>query len=484
MTQERDIALIDQLRSQTSEAEVVEFKHNNSDPKLVGKLCSAMANSARIAQQTCAFVLWGIDDENHCVLGTSFDPDSKTVGNEVFKLWLANRLSPSLALDFRRVAHPEGSVVILKIPAATVSPVSFDAIAYLRLGSATPKLSDHPDSFKNLIDNLRAHSWEKDIAKHYVNSDTVLQLLDYPTYFKLTEQRLPDNRNGILTVLEADQLIQSDVGGHWNITNLGAILFANELQKFDPSLARKGVRFIAYEGKNKASTVTHRKDATKGYASGFEGLVTFVNNLLPENEHIGDAFRETHRLYPPRAIRELIANALIHQDMTIGGAGPQIELFQGRLEITNPGAPLMDTDRMIDLPPRSRNEALASLMRRMKICEEQGSGLDKVITDVEIYQLPAPDFQAAENSLQAVLHAPRPFSEMSVEERVRACYQHAVIQHISGERLKNASLCKRFGIESRNAAQASAVIKSTLERGLIRVADVEHPRAGYLPSWA
>jgi predicted HTH transcriptional regulator len=191
-----------------------------------------------------------------------------------------------------------------------------------------------------------------------------------------------------------------------------------------------------------------------------------------------------HRLYPPLAIRELVANALIHQDMTINGAGPQIELFEGRLEITNPGAPLMEIDRMIDLPPRSRNEMLASLMRRMNICEEQGSGLDKVIIDVELFQLPPPNFQAAENSLQAVLHSPRSFAEMSVEERVRACYQHAVIQHLSGERMKNASLCKRFGIDSKNAAQASGVIKATLQRGLIRIADENHPRAGYVPCWA
>ena len=54
--------------------------------------------------------------------------------------------------------------------------------------------------------------------------------------------------------------------------------------------------------------------------------------------------------------------------------GPQVELFSGRLEITNPGKPLVQIDRMIDLLPRSRNEALAALMRRMGLCEEQGSG--------------------------------------------------------------------------------------------------------------
>jgi len=169
--------------------------------------------------------------------------------------------------------------------------------------------------------------------------------------------------------------------------------------------------------------------------------VNYINNLLPQNEHIGAAFR------------------LIHQDMTISGAGPQVELFNDRLEITNPGEPLVQTDRMIDLPPRSRNEALASLMRRMNLCEEQGSGLDKVIINVEIFQLPPPKFQANEQTMQVVLYAPRPFAEMTIDERVRACYQHAVIKYLSGERMKNATLCGRFGIEAKNAAQASQVIK-------------------------
>ena len=328
------------------------------------------------------------------------------------------------------------------------------------------------------------YTWETGIAKSYLEEDDVLVLLDYPSYFTLTKQRLPDNRVGIFEHLGADKLIVKDVGGRWNITNLGAILFANDLNTFDSSLARKAVRFVAYEGENKASTVTHRQDGIKGYAAGFEGLVSYINNLLPKNEYIGEAFRESQPLFPEIAVRELIANALIHQDLTVRGAGPQIESFKNRMEITNPGKPLVQVDRMIDLPPRSRNEALAALMRRMGICEEQGSGLDKVINSVEIFQLPAPNFQADENSMVAVLYGPRRFASMTVDERVRACYQHSVIMYLSGHRMKNSSLCTRFGIEKKNAAQASAVIKRAVQDEKIHAADPDHPRAGYVPWWA
>jgi ATP-dependent DNA helicase RecG len=480
---ERDRALVDELLSQSFEHSLLEFKKNNFDPKLIGKLCSALSNAARVEQKEYAYILWGIDNNSRHIVGTEFNPDTELVGNSVFQLWLTQRLSPSIAFSFKRIDYPAGRVVLLEIPAATIAPIVFDNIAYIRIGSATPMLTDHPALFQKLINNMRPYTWEKDIAKSFLIEEEVLKLLDYPAYFKLHRQSLPENRKGILEKLSADYLITKDVGNHWNITNLGAILFANDLECFEPAIARKAIRFIAYNGNNRAATVTHRLDGRKGYASGFEDLVSSINNLLPKNEHIGKVFRVPRPLYPEIAIRELVANALIHQDMTISGAGPKVELFSDRMEITNPGQSLIKTERMIDYPPRSRNEALAALMRRMNLCEEQGSGLDKVIINIELYQLPPPKFQAEESAMQAILYAPRSFANMTIDERIRACYQHAVIKYLSGERMKNATLCERFGIESSNAAQATKVINATISAKFIRPADPAHPRAGYVPAW-
>ncbi|WP_244512510.1 mechanosensitive ion channel domain-containing protein, partial [Filomicrobium insigne] len=233
-------------------------------------------------------------------------------------------------------------------------------MAYIRIGSATPRLSDHQERLKALWAKLQPYAWETGIAAQFLSSDEVLARLDYASYFDLTNQPLPDNRNGIFDKLAADRLVLPDVGGKWNITNLGAILFAKRLNDFSPSIARKGVRFVSYDGLNRAGTVTHRQDGKRGYASGFKGLIDYIDGLLPHNEHIGKAFREERPLYPSIAIRELIANALIHQDMTITGTSPLIEMFKDRLEITNPGQPLVRPERFLDSPPRSRNEALAS----------------------------------------------------------------------------------------------------------------------------
>lgn len=194
----------------------------------------------------------------------------------------------------------------------------------------------------------------------------------------------------------------------YDITNFGAILFARDLSAFD-RLSRKALRVIVYKGKNRVET-RREKPGVKGYAIGFEGAIGFINNLLPMNEQIGQALREEVRMYPPIAIRELVANALIHQDFSITGAGPTVEIFEDRIEITNPGKPLIDTLRFIDQPPRSRNEDLAAFMRRINVCEERGSGIDKVVSAVEAFQLPPPDFRSSEDNTIAILYADRPLS--------------------------------------------------------------------------
>lgn len=480
----RTLAIIGDVLQLPAETSWVEFKENNEDPNMIGKLISALSNAARFADKDFAYIIWGVRDNSKELIDTKFNPSSQKQNNQPLDLWLAQRLKPSLNFKFEPVEYLGSHLVLLTIPAASTSPIEYEGVAYCRIGSATPKLSDYPERLRALWTKLQPFSWEFGIAAQFLTGDEVLERLDYSAYFELTGQPLPDNRVGIFDKLLSDRLILNDAGGHWNITNLGALLFAKRLGDFSTSLERKGVRFVAYNGISRADAVTHRQDGQKGYAIGFKGLVEYIDSLLPRNEHIGKAFREEKPLYPSIAIRELIANALIHQDMTITGAGPLIEMFSDRMEITNPGQPLMDPKRFLDSPPRSRNEAIASLMRRMRICEEQGTGIDKVIVSVELHQMPPPDFRMESESVRAVLFAPRKFADMTPDERIRACYQHAALKYVTGQRMKNSTLCERFGIESHNSSQASLVIKNALKVGLIRVDDPDHPRAGYVPFWA
>jgi predicted HTH transcriptional regulator len=228
------------------------------------------------------------------------------------------------------------------------------------------------------------------------------------------------------------------------------------------------------------------QEGTKGYATGFEGLIGFVTNLLPSNEVIGQALRKELPMFPELAIRELVANAVIHQDFHVSGTGPMVEIFCNRMEITNPGLPLVKTDRFLDSPPKSRNEALASFMRRIGVCEERGSGVDKVVFQTEFYQLPAPLFETSDEHTRAVLFAHRELREMDKEDRIRACYLHACLKYVQRDFMTNTTLRERFGIEGRNSATASRIIKETLESGLVRPYDESASRKfmRYVPFWA
>jgi predicted HTH transcriptional regulator len=163
-----------------------------------------------------------------------------------------------------------------------------------------------------------------------------------------------------------------------------------------------------------------------------------------------------------------------------------IEVFSDRMEITNPGQPLVKTERFLDTPPRSRNEVLASFMRRVGICEERGSGVDKVVFETEFFQLPAPIFEAIEGNTKAILFSHKSLRSMDRADRVRACYLHACLRFVQRDPMTNTSLRERFGIAEHNASTASRIIKETMEDDLIKAYDPNQGKkyAKYIPYWA
>lgn len=251
-------------------------------------------------------------------------------------------------------------------------------------------------------------------------------------------------------------------------------------------MGRKAIRVILYSGDNRIHT--QREELfDKGYAVAFEEIIKFINNQLPQNEQIGQALRQNKKMYPEIAIRELVANAIIHQDFNMTGVSSTVEIFCDRMEIRNPGEPLVETIRFIDVPPQSRNEDLAAFMRRINICEERGSGIDKVVDSVEIFQLPAPDFRVNNKHTQAILFAYRELREMDKSDRIRACYQHACLRFVSNKQMTNESLRKRFAINDKNYSMASRIIADTIAEKLIKRYDPENKskkHAKYVPFWA
>ena len=476
--------LVHELRSVPTETEWVEFKVNRAEPSDVGEYISAISNAAALVGKACGYIAWGIEDNSHDLVGTTFDPRLAKIGNEELESWLLRHLSPKIDFRFLHVECDGSKVVLLEVDRAWRQPVRFKNVEFIRVGTYKKKLKEYPEKERRLWRIFDQVPFEAGVAADGLSGNQVLELLNYPSYFTLLGLPLPTGPGQILEALASDRLVQTDDAARFEITNLGAILFARNLNAFS-TLRRKTMRVIQYSGVGRIETLKEQT-GKKGYASGFEGLIGYINGLLPSNEVIGEALRRTVPMFPELAVREVVANALIHQDFSVTGEGPMVEIFEGRIEVTNPGVPIVSADRFLDSPPRSRNEALASLLRRIGVCEERGSGVDKIVFQSELYQLPAPLFEAPEGATRVTLFAHQPLSEMGRDDRIRACYLHACLRYVQRQEMTNATIRERFGIEKRNSATASRLIKEAVTAGMIGPYDANASRKlmRYVPFWA
>ncbi len=461
---------IDELLAVRSECEHLEFKsaENRFDFEELVDYCVAMANEGG------GRIVLGITDQiPRRVVGTAaFDVPERTVAGIYQRL--------NLKVSFEEVVYLGARILIFQVPGRPIaSPIQYRGRYSMRAGGTLVAMT--PDKLRDIFDEGKPE-WLLQPAKDACGDADIVRLLHTQRFFDLLRVTYPTTQIGVLEKLEGEKLIQRK--NPWIITRLGALLLAKDLRDFD-SLAGKAAPMVVYRGIGKMET---RLDATynSGYAVGFQDMVNGVVALIPANEVIERALRQEHKMIPEIAVRELIANALIHQDFDLTGMSVMIELYDDRIEISNPGLPLIPVDRFID-GYQSRNDRLANLMRRLSICEEKGSGIDKVARQAEVYQLPAPDFRVGFNRTSIVLFGHLDFQDMDRAGRIRACYQHACLKWVMNETLSNQSLRERFQLNGLQSASITQVIKATLEEGKIKLANPAQTSLRYrhyIPYWA
>jgi ATP-dependent DNA helicase RecG len=464
---------IDLWRQVPTETEILEFKEakNQFDNNKLYSYCVAIAN----------------EGGGHLILGIKNAPPRIVVGTKAFNnpAEMAGKLFTALGfrVDITEVEHPGGRVVVFQIPARPRGVAySLEGAYLMRCGESLVPMS--PDVLRKIFAEGEP-DWLEEPTLARLGPGQVLVLLDTPSFFRLLDLPYPATTDGVLERLIAERLIDQQSGGSFSIRRIAGILLAKEIGIF-PELARKAPRVIVYQGTSKLAPTIIERVAVMGYAVGFQRLVKFVSSYLPQNEVIKDALRKEMKLIPEIAIRELVANALIHQDFTISGGSVVIEIFSNRLEISNMGEPIVPVARFID-GYQSRNERLASIMRRMGICEERSSGIDKVVRTAEACQLPAPDFRAIGNRTLVTIYGPKPFDEMDRDDRVRACYQHCALKWVMKQRMTNQSLRERFHLPENKSAVVSQVIAAAIDAGQIVADEAVGPSrrfARYLPFWA
>lgn len=462
---------IDLWRSARTETQHLEFKEAKTqyDNHKLYEYCIALANEGG------GYLLLGIADKApRPVVGTQAFNDLIAMAEKLFK-------AVGFRVDIEEVMHPDGRVLVFHIPSRPRGTAyHLDGKYLMRSGEALVPMSE--DQLRKIFAEGEP-DWLEEYSKTGLDAQQVIELLDTQTFFELLKLPYPTDRTGVIDRLTRERLIDES-SGTYAIRRLCALLLAKHLDDF-PDIARKAARVVVYVGTSKLDTKLDQTGA-KGYAVGFQGMVRFVMNQLPQNEVIEDALRKEVKLVPEVVIRELLANALIHQDMRMTGASVMVEIYDNRIEITNPGEPVVPVERFID-GYQSRNEHLADLMRRMGICEEKSSGIDRVVQAAEFYQLPAPDFRVSHRRTVVTLFGPKSLEDMDREDRIRACYQHCALKWVMSERMTNQSLRERFHLPESKSAIISQIIAATTEAGMIKLDEKvggSRKYARYLPFWA
>lgn len=461
---------IDRWRQAASEHQRLEFKEAKKqyDNKKLYRYCVAIAN----------------EGGGYLLLGIKNEPPREVVGTQAFRdpVEMASKLFDSIGfrVDIEEVDYQGRRVLVFHIPSRSRGTAyHFEGAYLMRSGENLVPMSE--DRLREIFAEGRP-DWLEEMAVTGLGDQDVIELLDTQTYFELLNLPYPSSRDGVLDRLTAERVICKTADGI-EISRLGALLLARRLEDF-PDVSRKAPRVVVYEDDSKLKTRTD-KTGTKGYAVGFAGLVGYIMNQLPQNEVIEDAIRKEVKLVSDDVIRELVANALIHQAFTESGASVMVEIYANRIEVSNPGEPILPVERFID-GYQSRNERLADLMRRFGICEEKSSGIDRVIKTAEMYQLPAPDFQVGFKRTSVIIFGPRSFKMMDRHDRVRACFQHCVLQWVMRQPMTNQTLRERFGLSERSSGTVSQIISAAVDEGLIKPdysSGESRKFARYVPHW-
>ena len=478
------VSLVYELSKLPAETEWVEFKENYDDPSMIGEYLSALSNSAALHEREFGYVLYGVDDSTHEIKGTVFQPKLAKVGNEELENWLLTQLTPRIDFKFINVDMSEGHIVVIEIPAAKIQPTAFKGTEFIRVGSYKKKLKDYPEKERKLWRSFEIRPYETLPARENVDAAAITQLLDTGTFYTLMNLPIPSTRDGIMHDFQEYDFIRRMDNGNYVITNMGALLFARDFKQFD-FLGNKAIRVIRYKGSGRTHAIRDQF-FSKGYAIAFDEVVTYIMSMLPQEETIETALRQEFIMFPEKAVREILGNLIIHQDLTARGQSLMVEIFDERIEATNPGKLLVDVDRIIDTAPHARNEKMANFLRLVHICEARGSGFDRMEEGMRDWKIPAPKVETTEDFCRTMLYWHPSLSQWSKEEKIRTCYIYVCYCYVNGIDATNAVLRERFGVSEKNKATVSRIIKDTVEKGYIRLYDeTTAPRYyKYLPYWA
>ena len=354
--------LIKELISFKYEKEWFEFKLNMNNDYEIGEYISALSNSAAYIGRENGYLIWGIDDKNHDIVGTSFNPDCNTSHNEPLKHYLERLLNPNVKIDFKELFIGDRKIVILIIAAAKNIPTSWDGIRYIRVGSSKEKLFKFPEREIYLFHVLR------DGIPTIVNTKSNYQDLTFKKLF---------GYYGSKGIILKEQTFKKNLellteNGEYNI--LAQLLSDN---------SHIPIRVSIFDGITKASNLfSVREFGYNCLLYSLDELLRYgdVLNIIQADERNRVVERNDIPLFESKVFIEAIINAILHNKW-VEGNEPMVTVYLDRIEILSRGS----------LPPSQTiegfylgesipvNEKLSEIFLQLHISEKSGRGIPKII---------------------------------------------------------------------------------------------------------
>lgn len=354
--------LINELISFKYEKEWFEFKENMKSDSEIGEYISALSNGAAYLGKEKGYLVWGIKDSTHEIVGTNFDPDCNTNHNEPLKHYLERLLSPNVKIDFEETYINNTRLVVLIISAAKNIPTAWDGVRYIRVGSSKEKLSKFPEREVHLFHVLR------DGIPTIVNTKSAYQDLTFTKLF---------GYYGSKGIILKEKTFKK---------NLNLLTESNEYNILAQLLSDNShipLRVSIFDGETKASNLfSVREFGFNCLLYTLDELLRYgdVLNIIQADERNRVVERKEIPLFDSKPFTEAIINAVLHNKW-IDGNEPMISVFSNRIEILSRGV----------LPPSQTlegfylgesipvNEKLSEIFLQLHISEKSGRGIPTII---------------------------------------------------------------------------------------------------------
>lgn len=371
-----------------------------------------------LTEEVCAFanaaggvVLIGIDDQNK-LRGASLDNSKKSAIQHSI-----SEITPALHCSISQMEVEGKNIVAIEVPSGVNKPYVFSGAIYVRIGPNSQKLTT-AEQMRDFFQQSDKIYFDEGTCKEFNPTDEIDHEL-FEEFKSLSH----------LNANVADHQIFSNLKlyseNNW-FKNGAVLFFGKEPEKY---FEKAIVRCVAFKGFDKRFIIDD-KFFGGPLLSQFRKALQWIYgklNVRYDIEGQGSGPRKEIWEIPEIVLKEAIINSLSHRDYYDKGATTTIELFDDRIEITNPGG-LVSAIPSSEFGKRShsRNPLIFGLFARMHLVEQIGSGIIRMKDITKESNLPEPQFNT-EGMFSIVFYRPTEIVEKTVEKTVEETVEEIIV---------------------------------------------------------